>query len=115
MKLQKKIVKVLQAEGWDIDSEPYKQDGYHCVEINHATPAGEDWHETIWYDGTPRGFINGVFECYYDFDVDDDVELWVAHRGQNGVPRSIKTLVENAEYKEETLRQLYNKLCEVIK
>jgi hypothetical protein len=113
MKLQKKLIEVLEANDWGFD-EPQKQGKEYYLEMNHETPAGEDWWETVWYDGTINGFCEGVYKLYDNFDVDEDVELWVDSRGKNGVPSSVRILVENAEYKEEVLEQLYFALQEVV-
>jgi hypothetical protein len=113
MKLQKKLADILEANGWTFN-EPQKQGKEYYLEINHETPAGEDWWENIWYDGTISGFYKGVIEDYNNFDVDEDVEIWIGSRGKGGVPSSIRTLVENAEYKEKTLEELWLALGEVI-
>lgn len=113
MQLQKKLAQVLEANGWSFD-QPQKQGKDYYLEINHETPAGEDWWETIWYDGTIEGFDISVYNRFMEFDVDEDVEMWVERRGKNGVPNSIRTLVENAEYKEEALKKLSDALGEVV-
>lgn len=79
------------------------------IELNQKTPAGEDW----WFDFSfkdPNELAEKVGDLYEGFDVDDEVELWIEGRGQRGVPSSIRTLVEDAEWKEEKLKQLYNAL-----
>jgi hypothetical protein len=115
MKLQKKLIEVLEKNDWYILSDnPTKQGKEYYIEINHGTPAGEDWWECIWYDGTINGFYNSVVERYNIFDVDEEVEVWIESRGKNGVPSSIRLLVEDAEYKEKTLEELGLALAEVI-
>jgi hypothetical protein len=115
MKLQKKIIEVLEANGWVIRSEPEKQGEEYYVEISHDTPAGEDWVECIWYDGTINGFFKGVRKNYMNFDIDEDVELWIYERGKRGVSNSVRALLENAEYKALELENLDGAFMEVVK
>lgn len=112
MKLSNKIIGIVENNGFIIH-EVEKQDKEHYVEINQGTPCGEDWWETIWFDGTNKGFINGVKDRYNSFDVDEEAEIWIERRGENGVPNSIKALVEDAEWKERTLGELFDQLEEL--
>lgn len=111
MKLSNKIIEIVENNGFYI-CEVEKQGNDFCVEINQYTPCGEDWWETIWFDGTDEGFIEAVRERYNNFDVDEEVEIWIEGRGKNGVPSSIRDLVEDAEWKESTLGELADQLEE---
>ena len=109
MKLNKKIIEVLENnEFWVHEVE--KQDNGYYVEISQYTPLGEDWWVTIWFDGTDEDFITQVEQRFLGFDVDEEVEIWVENRGKNGVPSSIRALVEDAEWKENTLCALSDDL-----
>lgn len=112
MKLSEKIIGVVENNGFYID-EVEKNDEYFYVEFGQFTPCGEDWWETVWFDGTDEGFIKSVKDRYIGFDVDEEVEIWIECRGKNGVPGSIKALVEDAEWKERTLGKLYDQLNEL--
>lgn len=59
MKLSNNIIGIVENNGFSIH-EVEKQGNDFYVEINQGTPLGEDWWETIWFDGTDKGFINGV-------------------------------------------------------
>lgn len=104
-KLANIIIKVLEAEDFNV-SEVYEQNGEEYVEINQHTPLGEDWHETIWFDGTISGFIQAIRERYNHFDVEEEAEPYIEMRGKRGVPKSIKDLLNDAEWKEEKLHSL---------
>lgn len=104
-KLNKKIIKILENNDFAY-GEVTEQDGEYYIELNQYTPEGEDWWETIWFDGTSKGFIEAVQDRAYNFDVDEEAEIYVSMRGQNGVPSSIKALIEDAEWKQETLEDL---------
>ena len=38
------------------------------------------------------------------FDVDEEAMLWIPHRGENGIPNSICALVDDAEWKLQSLK-----------
>lgn len=110
-RLPKKVMDVLENCGWRLNSIE-KQDGEYCAEIENCSPAGEDLVETIWYNGTANGFIDAV-DCWCaDFDVDEHVELWIDKRGKNGVPGTVRELVEDAEAIEQMFVELS---CELDK
>ena len=112
MKLNDKIIDVLENKRFYI-YDVHRQGNKYYVEIERFTPLGEDWIETIWFDGTDEGFIEAVKERWYNFDVDDEAAKWVECRGNNGVPSSIKALVEDAEWKKEILGVLVEELEEL--
>lgn len=112
MKLSNKIINAAENNGFSIH-EVEKQGEDFYIEINQYTPCGEDWWEIIWFDGTDEGFIEAIKDRYNGFDVDEETEIWIENRGKNGVPSSIKALVEDAEWKERTLGELYDQLEEI--
>lgn len=109
MKLNDKIIKIVEDNDFTIHKVEKQDNGFY-VEINQGTPLGEDWWETIWFDGTDEGFIEAVRNRYNNFDVDEETEIWIEGRGKNGVPSSIKALVEDAEWKESALGELADEL-----
>ena len=111
MKLNDNVIGIVENNGFSIH-EVEKQGEDFYVEINQYTPCGEDWWETIWFDGTDEGFIEAIKDRYNGFDVDEETEIWIESRGKNGVPSSIKALVEDAEWKERTLGELFDQLEE---
>lgn len=112
MKLDNKIIEILENNGFYIN-EIEKQDKEFYVEINQTTPCGEDWWETVWFDGTNKGFVDGVKNRYDNFDVYEESEIWIGCRGKNGVPSSIRELVEDAEWKKRELRIIFDQLKEL--
>lgn len=112
MKLNNDIINLVEAHNFRI-LDPTKQDNEFYVELGQYTPAGEDWWETIWFDGTNKGFIEAVRERYRDFDVDEEAAVWIDRRGKNGVPDSIRTLIEDAEWKAIKLGELADDLDEL--
>ncbi len=103
--LNKEVTNVLKNHEFNV-GKITKQDNIFYVELNQHTPLGEDWWITILFDGTNEGFIQNVRKYYNSFDVDEEVEPLVNNRGKHGIPSSIRSLVEDAEWKEEKLSQL---------
>lgn len=107
--LSDKIIEIIKENGFTYNIQHQVDEDYY-IELNQDTPAGEDWWYTVWFDGTDEDFINSLRKGVYDFDIDEEVELWVNSRGKNGVPSSIKVLVEDAEWKLKQLKILLNTL-----
>lgn len=112
MRLDERIYDTLENCGFNTN-KIQQQGALFYMEINQFTQLGEDWWETIWFDGTNDGFVVSLREKYNNFDVDEETEIWIEGRGKNGVPSSIKALVEDAEWKKEILGELYYALSEL--
>ena len=111
MELNKKIVDVIQNSGFNYDGVD-EEDGY-SVKLYQSTPAGEDWHVIIWFNGSDNGFINSFRKYVEDFDVDEEAEIYIESRGKHGVPSSISVLVKDAEWKKEKLGLLLKDLEDI--
>ena len=109
MKLNDKVIEIIESKGFAVH-EITKQGNNYYVDISQYTPCGEDWWETFWFDGTNEGFIAIVRSRYEWFNVDEETEIWIESRGKNGVPSSIRALVEDAEWKESMLGELADEL-----
>lgn len=111
MKLPEKITKVLEKNFWFTDIEKFGNDYY--VEFGKNTPLGEDWHVCLWIDDTTNlesDFKASLYAYIDSYDVDDEAEIWIERRGRNGVPNSIKALIEDSEWKLKELKKLYKEL-----
>lgn len=75
-------------------------------ELRQHTPAGEDWIVDLEVNNDANTLVNSLRDYVNGFDIDYEVEVLVAMRGTHGVPGSIKTLLEDAEWKYETLKSL---------
>ena len=109
MELSKKIIEVLEAHDislcGEISERAYNNDGYD-VELETYSPEGEDVIISLIYDGTEEDFIK-QFESYAeDFDAEEHAETYINMRGKNGVPESIKNLLEDAEWQKEMLLEV---------
>lgn len=119
--LPEEIVNIIENEGFSCNGKISKQSGEYYVEIFQGTPLGEDWNETIWFDGSKESFIEAVRNRANIFDVDKEVEIWIPCRGENGCPSSIEALVEDMKHDyiiyqmhERKLMSRYNKNKELI-
>ena len=104
MEIDERLVELIEEKKFGIVS---CEDGF--IELERYTPSGEDWIIDLYFDGTTKDFWKKVDECYKDFDIEEDVALWLPGAGKNGVPDA-RGLVENAEWKVEQLKLL----CEAV-
>lgn len=104
------VKKVLGNLGWNIVGDVEEQGNEYCVEIENHSPVGEDLVDTIWFDGTDEGFVKGVRELADNYDPDEHAELYVGMRGEGGVPRSIRTLIDDAD----AIGEMYEKLADAL-
>lgn len=113
-----RIYSILEEHGFgysDLEVNGNRENEF-SFDIYQSTPLGEDWHETFVFDilkddlGNTKAlddaFIKEVGERFLNFDVDEEAEIWVDLRGSNGVPNSISALVDDARWKENTLKEL---------
>jgi len=92
---------------WNESKSTY-HDERNYVELNKYSPAGEDFGIVVDFDinAPVKSFIKDLEYIADDFDVDEHVELWVDSRGKNGVPNTVRELVEDAEAIKEMLYEL---------
>ena len=81
------------------------QNGRYYAEMEFYSDAGEDFVFTVWFDGTWSDFVDNFRQYTIDFDPDEHAEMWVNSRGKNGVPDSIRTLIDDADSIQEYLYQ----------
>lgn len=83
------------------------------VELEKYSPCGEDFVMAINFDSENQdgSFMKNLKEYMEDYDPDEHAELWIGGRGKNGVPSSIRELIEDAEAIGEMIKELYS-ACE---
>ena len=111
MKSFNEIEYVLNSEDFYIVGRG-KQDGEHYAEIETYSPAGEDVIVTIWHNGTPKSFIEAFRAYAEDFDAEEHAALWIDSRGKNGVPATLRELLDDADAIEGMLLEMARKLIE---
>lgn len=112
-KFKKDIVKILKENDFVI-GEITKQSNGIYVDLNQSTPLGEDWWVVIFFNGTNNGFIQEFHKYAYNFDIDEEIEIYVENRGKNGIPNSIVDLVEDAKWKQKTLEVTADELWNLL-
>lgn len=98
---------------WDVCGT-YKEGQDYYTELETYSPLGEDFIFTVWHNGTSKGFINAFGRESLNFDVDEHVEVLIPYRGKNGVPESIRALVEDAEDIQAILSRTEKELWELL-
>lgn len=109
MKLSKRIEEVLEEFDFSLCgeiSERYSEKGKYDIELETYSPKGEDVIVSLIYDGTEEGFIAAFDEYANDFDAEEHAEIWIENRGKNGIPESIKDLLEDAEWQKNTFLEV---------
>lgn len=113
MELSERIIEILEAHDislcGEISERTYNNDGYD-VELETYSPEGEDIIIPLTYDGTEESFINEFADYAEGFDAEEHAEMWIESRGKNGVPDSIKELLEDAEWIKDTLMEIADEL-----
>lgn len=100
------IVAFLEKYGFNISDEHTSEEGVD-IECQQYTPAGEDWYITVSLPkaSTVEAFVDTVEELYENFNVDEEVALWMESAGRNGVPDA-RGLVEDNEWKDALLKKM---------
>lgn len=88
----------------------------HYVLFEGWSPAGEDivleetWLKPDYMEIGIADLIVFVENEVFRYDVDEHVEMWVDHRGKDGVPDTVRELVEDAEAIEKMMHDLARRL-----
>ena len=92
-----------------------KEDGswYGIVEFWTDT-AGQDIPTEIDFDGTAEDFVRKFSEAAENYDVDDEVEIYVPMRGQRGVPSHVMDIVDDCKEAKNTLMKISEELKKAI-
>ena len=115
MELSKRIKELLEEYDFSLCgeiTERYDEKGKYDVELETYSPADEDVIVIVGliYDGTEKSFISAFVDYANSFDAEEHAEMWIGSRGKNGVPKSIKDLLEDAEWIKDTLMDIAKKL-----
>jgi len=76
--------------------------------------AGQDIPVEIEYDGTDVDFVEKFNDFAENYDVDEEVELYVNMRSKDGVPSTVREILEDCEEAKETLMKLAKGLKEIL-
>lgn len=70
--------------------------GILCAEIEFTSKAGEDVIEALYF--TPETIVDDFYRLSREFDADEHAATYVNSRGQNGIPDSIRELIDDADW-----------------
>lgn len=85
---------------------------YALVEFWTDT-AGQDIIVELSYNGTPDDFILEFSDHADSYDVDEEVELYVSMRGKNGVPETVRELLDDCQEAKDTLMNISDRLKKI--
>lgn len=102
--LLKKYIKAIEKLGWIVG------EGENEIEIKNWSPAGEN---IVEYFQTKTDIAAQARALTDNYDADEHAEMWVEYRGKNGIPSSIRDLINDADAIGKMYEQLAVKLEEV--
>lgn len=98
----KKYLPVFKRCGWNVNVSDNE------IEIENWSPAGEN---IVEYLDKTIDIPSQMQNIADNFDADEHAEMWIEHRGKNGVPGSIRVLLNDAD----AIQEMYNKLAHSLK
>lgn len=104
MRITDRQMEICQQRDWIVRID---DDGE--AELENWSPAGED---LVFYVEKDEDFVRGVKKLAADFDADEHAEMWVESRGKQGVPNSIRELINDADAIDKMLQDLAAALAE---
>lgn len=89
--------------------------GYVLIEFWTDTAGQDVPYEYDGWDGTAEDLVKDFVRHAENYDVDEEVELFVDMRGQNGVPSTVREILDDCQEAKDTLMKIAEKLQAVIK
>lgn len=105
-----RIKNVLEDMGINYDI----RESYALIEFWTDT-AGQDIPVEIDHNGTAEDIVKQFTDYAEGYDVDEQVELFVGMRGRNGVPETVRELLDDCQEAKNTLMEIAGRLTEAIK
>ena len=106
------IEKICDKEGfWVNKYDDMYGEGKPGWEIGQMSSCGEDWFETFEADDVDT-FIANLESRIDNWDSEEEAMPYIERRGQNGVPSSIRDLLDDADWKVEQLKDLLDAIKE---
>ena len=75
---------------------------------------GQDIDIEFEFDGTPEDFVCQFTDGAENYDVDDEVEFFAGMRGKDGVPETIRELLDGCQEVKDTLLDIARQLKEAL-
>ncbi len=74
--------------------------------------AGQNIPVEFNYDGSGKNFIEEFTSFAENYDVDEEVEIFIEMRGKRGVPDTVRELLDDCQEAKDTLMQIATRLKE---
>lgn len=98
MRVTEKQYEICEGKDWRVRE---LDDG--SIELENWSPAGED---LVFYVDCGEPFAEGVVRIYESFDPEEHAALLIPARGTNGIPNSLRTLIDDAGAIDSMLEEL---------
>lgn len=100
--------KLFEERGVDWKFTFWEEPEKSYVELETHSPLGENVIIKIDFDPEDpvESFIDNLKDYYQNFDPEDHAAPFIEHRGKNGVPDSIRDLVDDAEAIDSMIKDL---------
>ena len=114
MKNLKELLEKTEQLDWSFEIYNETNPTRNYVDMQKYSPAGEDFYITVDFneENPVESFLEYLEVCYENFDPDEHAEMWVDSRGKNGVPGSIRELIDDADAIKDMIEELLNFLKE---
>lgn len=101
-----RIKETLEKLGYDWDIEK-QEDGtwYGFVEFWTDT-AGQDIPTEFEFDGTAEDFVKQFCQSAENYDVNEEVSIYVSELGKRGVPDTVRELLDDCQEAKDTLMKI---------
>ena len=107
----KEIEGILKEKGVKYEIKPEEKRG--SVEFWTST-AGQDIPVEFDFDGTPKDFIEQFANRADLYDVDEEVALFTSMLGKNGIPATVKELIDDCQEAKDKLMDIAAALMKLI-
>lgn len=110
--IERRFRKALEVSDWDFRIDIFE--GEPEFVFDTYSPAGED----LRFDGRITSeesavdeIVSAVEDTWRSYDVDEHVRVWIDSMGENGVPSTVRELLEDAE----EIAVMYDELCRLVR
>lgn len=94
--MNKQLKRTIENLGWIIHNNGDE------IELEQGSPLGEDFSFTI----NKENAVDEIKQYALDFDPDEHAGMWIEQRGSNGIPNSIRALLNDADEIQSMLEEL---------
>ena len=112
--LKDSLLEVLEQNDFTVSEITQYDEETFSVELEWYSPAGEDYILAIYYDGTDENFVGEYDMAACNFDPDEHAAIIVDCRGENGVPSSIRALIDDADAIQDKLLSMIKPLYSAL-